>query len=153
MRKRFLALIALMLLIAGSAAAEGMITASVHVKASRNVYDSVIRTGEDVDMTVDIAGFTPTICQWYRSGEALEGENQSTLHISAADVSDTAVYRMDALDETGRVRVSADVALRVVDYTIPKTGDSRASRPLIAAMMAAAAAVGLIIRKKAARTA
>lgn len=153
MRKKIAVIIAVLLLVAVMASAEGLITASVHVKASRNVYDSVIRTGEDVDMTVDISGFTPVACQWYKGGEPVEGASQTTLHIDSADVSDTAVYRMDAMDETGRVRVSADVALRVVDYSIPKTGDARAPKPLVAGMMAAAAAVALIIRKKAAHTA
>ena len=151
MLKRITAVLLMMLLFATAACAEDMISASIQVKASRSVYDSVIRTGEDVDMTVQINGFTPAVCLWYRGEQLLEGENQPSLHISSADVDDTGIYRMDALDTQGRVRLSVDVALRVVDSVIPKTGDARLPAAAYLMLMGAAFAVMLpILIKKAA---
>ena len=150
MRKRIAWMaVVLMLIMSVAAAAEGAISAAVQITASRNVCDSVIRVGEDVDMTVLIEGFVPTACQWYREGEMVPGGNQTTLHIDSAEVGDTGLYRMDAMDESGSVRVSADVALRVVDYTIPQTGDTRVAMPIIVGWMGLAAAVAIkILRKK-----
>lgn len=151
-RRFLLAFCLLLALCIGTASAEGMISASVQVRASRNVYDSVIRVGEDVDMAVEVAGFEPVVCQWYFGEMPLEGENTAALRINSADVADTGVYRMDALDEAGRVRVSVDVALRVVDHTIPKTGDNRIPQNvLLLAMVSAALTLAAMIGCKAAK--
>lgn len=152
MRRKLLAFVLLLMLLTASAAAEGVISANVHVRASRTVYDSVIRVGEDVDMTVDIAGFVPAACQWYREGMMIECENLPTLHIDSAEVADSGIYRMDALDSDGRVRLSVDVALRVVDYAIPQTGDSRIPAPtLIGAIAAAFAVLAAAVGRKVAK--
>lgn len=151
MRKTILAILLLLSMLCAAACAEGMITASVQVRASRSVYDSVIRTGEDIDMSVSIDGFTPTLCQWYFEDAPIEGANETTLHIESADTADTGMYRMDAMDADGKIRVSVDVAIRVVDYTIPKTGDPRASRiPLMLLTGAAALGIAFVGKKQSA---
>jgi len=137
--RRLLVMISLIMVFCmGAASAEGMISASVQVRASRNVYDSVIRAGEDVDMTVDIVGFEPAACQWYFGDAPVDGANAKVMHIDSAEVSDTGMYRLDALDENGRVRLSVDVALRVVDREIPQTGDARLPHGVLVAVIAAA---------------
>lgn len=140
-RKWLLAVCLMTALCVRPVSAESMISASVQVRASRNVYDSVIRAGEDVDMTVDVAGFVPAVCQWYFADMPIDGENAAALHIDSAEVMDTGVYRMDALDEEGRVRLSVDVALRVVDQSIPRTGDSRIPQNALRVAVASAASV------------
>lgn len=148
MRKAVIAAVLLLLFALPQGVTEPLISAAVQVKASRSVYDSMIRAGEDVDISVDIQGFAPAACQWYREDEAIDGANGTLLHISSAKTQDTGIYRMDAMDENGKVRVSADVSLRVVDSTIPKMGDARLPAPVIGAAMAAAAAVCLLSGKK-----
>ena len=151
-RKLMIAVCAIVMLCTCAACAEGMISASVQVRASRNVYDSVIRAGEDVDMTVDIAGFEPAACQWYFGGMPVEGANAAVMHIDYAEVSDTGMYRLDALDESGRVRLSVDVALRVVDRDIPQTGDARLPQSAwITGISAALLVLGAAVCRKVAK--
>ncbi len=129
----------------GTAVAEGPVGATVHVRASRDVRDSVIRVGEDVDLMVTLSGFEPESCLWYREGERIDGEARTSLRISGAQVSDTGVYRMDALDTDGRVRVSVEVSLRVVDGTIPQTGDDSLPRAIPLAMTGAAGGMAALL--------
>ena len=66
-----------------------------------------------------------------------------------AQVEDTGLYRMDAFDEAGKMVVSMDIAARVIDDTVPKSGDS--SLPVgvaLAAMGAAAAGLLLCMRRR-----
>lgn len=147
MRKSIALILILLVCISATASASGIIGASVHVRASRSVYDSVIQAGEDVDLFVEISNFTPSGYVWYREGILIEGEHSHTCRIEAAQVEDSGIYRMDAIDASGKVRVSAEVALRVVDQTIPKTGDGRPAPVLLMGAMASAAA-GLIISCK-----
>lgn len=146
--RKMLAATLLLVCLGHAALAEAPLGATVNVRATRDVRDSVIRAGEDVDLLVTLTGFSPEICQWYREGEALEGENQASLHLEDAAVSDTGVYRMDALDADGRVRVSVDVALRVVDDQLPQTGDSALPAAVPITVMSVAALAALMLRKR-----
>ena len=151
---KLLAATLLLVCLGHAAVAEAPIGATVNVRATRDVRDSVIRAGEDVDLLVTLTGFSLEICQWYREGEALAGENMASLHLEDAEVSDTGVYRMDALDADGRVRVSVDVALRVVDDRLPQTGDGAlpAAVPMTAMGVGASAALILMQKRRRART-
>lgn len=151
MRAMRTVLMALLLIgLCGTAAAEASVSATVNVRASRDVRDSVIRAGEDVDLLVTLSGFEPATCLWYREGERIEGETRTAMRIPSAQTSDTGVYRMDALDGDGRVRVSVEVSLRVVDAKIPQTGDSALPMgvPLAAMGVGGCAAALLTVKKR-----
>ena len=82
---------------------------------------------------------------------AINGANQKVYSIVNAAVEDTGIYRMDAFDANGRMLVSMDISARVVDKTVPKSGD--ASLPLEAALGAmgiAAIALMAALRRRAA---
>ena len=62
-----------------------------------------------------------------------------------AAVEDSGIYRMDAFDENGDMLLSMEIAARVIDDTVPKSGDS--SLPVGAAFaVLAAASVALFVK-------
>ena len=154
MRIRVLKIVALMLLVLSltvPAVAEQMISTTLVMRVSRMTQNAVVDAGEDLSMEVNIDGVTPTSYQWYFNDVAIDGANQKVYSIVNAAVEDTGIYRMDAFDANGRMLVSMDISARVVDKTVPKSGD--ASLPLEAALGAmgiAAIALMAALRRRAA---
>lgn len=154
MRIRVLKIVALMLLVLSltvPAVAEQMISTTLVMRVSRMTQNAVVDAGEDLSMEVNIDGVTPASYQWYFDDVAIDGANQKVYSIVNAAVEDTGIYRMDAFDANGRMLVSMDISARVVDKTVPKSGD--ASLPLEAALGAmgiAAIALMAALRRRAA---
>ena len=155
MRIRVLKIVVLMMLVvmvSASAVAEQMISTTLVMRVSHMTQNAVVDAGEDLSMEVNIDGVTPASYQWYFNDAAIDGANQKVYSIVNAAVENTGVYRMDAFDADGRMLVSMDISARVIDKTVPKSGD--ASLPLETALSAMGiAAVGLAValrRRKAA---
>ncbi len=141
---RVLALMALLLLL-GSAVAEGVISTTVVMRVSHLTQDAVVDAGEDLSMEVNIDGVSPASYQWYFEGAPISGADQRVYNIVNAAVEDSGVYRMDAFDENGDMLLSMEIAARVIDDTVPKSGDS--SLPVGAAFaVLAAASVALFVK-------
>ena len=141
---RVLALVALLLML-GSAVAEGVISTTVVMRVSHLTQDAVVDAGEDLSMEVNIDGVSPASYQWYFEGAPISGADQRVYNIVNAAVEDSGVYRMDAFDENGDMLLSMDIAARVIDDTVPKSGDS--SLPVGAAFaVLAAASVALFVK-------
>ena len=141
---RVLALVALLLLL-GSAVAEGLISTTVVMRVSHLTQDAVVDAGEDLSMEVNIDGVSPASYQWYFEGAPISGADQRVYNIVNAAVEDSGVYRMDAFDENGDMLLSMEIAARVIDDTVPKSGDS--SLPVGAAFaVLAAASVALFVK-------
>ena len=141
---RVLALVALLLLL-GSAVAEGVISTTVVMRVSHLTQDAVVDAGEDLSMEVNIDGVSPASYQWYFEGAPISGADQRVYNIVNAAVEDSGVYRMDAFDENGDMLLSMEIAARVIDDTVPKSGDS--SMPVGAAFaVLAAASVALFVK-------
>ena len=141
---RVLALVALLLML-GSAVAEGVISTTVVMRVSHLTQDAVVDAGEDLSMEVNIDGVSPASYQWYFEGAPISGADQRVYNIVNAAVEDSGVYRMDAFDENGDMLLSMEIAARVIDDTVPKSGDS--SLPVGAAFaVLAAASVALFIK-------
>ncbi len=141
---RVLALVALLLLL-GSAVAEGLISTTVVMRVSHLTQDAVVDAGEDLSMEVNIDGVSPASYQWYFEGAPISGADQRVYNIVNAVVEDSGVYRMDAFDENGDMLLSMEIAARVIDDTVPKSGDS--SLPVGAAFaVLAAASVALFVK-------
>ena len=142
----------LVVMVSASAMAEQMISTTLVMRVSHMTQNAVVDAGEDLSMEVNIDGVTPASYQWYFNDAAIDGANQKVYSIVNAAVENTGVYRMDAFDADGRMLVSMDISARVIDKTVPKTGD--ASLPLETALSAMGiAAVGLAValrRRKAA---
>lgn len=134
---RVLALVALLLML-GSAVAEDVISTTVVMRVSHLTQDAVVDAGEDLSMEVNIDGVSPASYQWYFEGEPISGADQRVYNIVNAAVEDSGVYRMDAFDENGDMLLSMEIAARVIDDTVPKSGDS--SLPVGAAFAVLAAA-------------
>ena len=142
---RVLALVALLLLLLGSAVAEGVISTTVVMRVSHLTQDAVVDAGEDLSMEVNIDGVSPASYQWYFEGAPISGADQRVYNIVNAAVEDSGVYRMDAFDENGDMLLSMEIAARVIDDTVPKSGDS--SLPVGAAFaVLAAASVALFVK-------
>ena len=134
---RVLALMALLLML-GSAAAEGVISTTVVMRVSHLTQDAVVDAGEDLSMEVNIDGVSPASYQWYFEGAPISGADQRVYNIVNAAVEDSGIYRMDAFDENGDMLLSMEIAARVIDDSVPKSGDS--SLPVGAAFAELAAA-------------
>ncbi len=141
---RVLALVALLLML-GSAVAEGVISTTVVMRVSHLTQDAVVDAGEDLSMEVNIDGVSPASYQWYFEGAPISGADQRVYNIVNAAVEDSGIYRMDAFDEKGDMLLSMEIAARVIDDTVPKSGDS--SLPVGAAFaVLAAASVALFVK-------
>ena len=132
-----------LMLLAGYAFAEGVISTTVVMRVSRMTQDAVVNVGEDLSMEVNIDGVSPASYQWYFNDAPIAGANQRVYNIVNASVEDAGVYRLDAFDEDGAMLLSMDIAARVLDDTVPKAGD--ASLPVgVAAAGAVVAAAALL---------
>ena len=126
------------------------ISATVVMRVSRLTQSAVVNVGEDLTLEVGIEGVNPASCQWYFEDEMIPGADQRVYNIVNAQVEDSGTYRMDAFGEDGRMLVSMEINARVIDATIPKSGDG--SLPVGAAMAAfilAAAVLTLMLRRRA----
>ena len=134
-----------LLLLLGSAVAEGVISTTGVMRVSHLTQDAVVDAGEDLSMEVNIDGVSPASYQWYFEGAPISGADQRVYNIVNAAVEDSGVYRMDAFDENGDMLLSMEIAARVIDDTVPKSGDS--SLPVGAAFaVLAAASVALFVK-------
>jgi len=149
--KKICVLLAVLMLVMGAfAVAEGVISTTVVMRVSRMTQNAVVNAGEDLSMEINIDGVTPASYQWYYEGQEIAGANQKVYSIVNAQVEDSGVYRMDAFDADGSTVVSMDISARVIDDTIPQSGDGSMPVGVAAAVFAAAAAaLVLVFRRKA----
>lgn len=150
--KRFIACIALSALVltlcAGSAFA---LSANVVMKVSRTAQDAVIDAGEDLAIDVDLEGVEPASYRWYFGEAPVAGADQRVLTIVSAKVEDAGTYRMEAFDADGKMLVSMEFAVRVIDKSLPKAGDGTLDFAPVAGIGGALTlgmAAALIVRKK-----
>ena len=118
-----MALLLALALLFGCACAEGVICTTVTMRVSHMTQDAVVDAGEDLSMEVSIEGVSPASYQWYFNDAPIEGANQRVYNIVNASVEDAGVYRLDAFDADGSMLLSMDIAARVIDDTVPKSGD------------------------------
>lgn len=149
--KKICVLLAVLMLVMGAfAVAEGVISTTVVMRVSRMTQSAVVNAGEDLSMEINIDGVTPASYQWYYEGQEIAGANQKVYSIVNAQVENSGVYRMDAFDADGSMVVSMDISARVIDDTIPQSGDGSMPVGVAAAVFAAAAAaLVLVFRRKA----
>jgi len=144
------AIIAVLLtLLATTVMAEGMISTTVVMRVSQMTQNAVVDAGKDLSMEVNIDGVVPASYQWYFNDSAIAGANQKVYSIINAQPEDTGVYRLDAFDANGKLVVSMDIAARVIDSSVPKSGDN--SMPVgvaIASVGAAAVVLMTALRRK-----
>ena len=146
---KIVALLTLVMMMAVPAFAENMISTTLVMRVSHMTQNAVVDVGEDLSMEVNIDGTVPASYQWYFNDTPIEGANQKVYSIVNAQVEDAGVYRMDAFDADGRMVVSMDISARVIDNTVPKSGDS--SMPVqvaLGAMGVAAAGMVLAMRRR-----
>ena len=126
------------------------ISTTVVMRVSRMTQSAIVNVGEDLTLEVNIDGVEPTSYQWYFEDALIPDANQSVYNIVNAQVSDSGTYRMEAFGADGRMLVSMDISARVIEETIPKSGDG--SLPVgvaAAAFVLAAAVLTLTLRRKA----
>ena len=149
MKRIALVLAVLVLALGVCAAAEGMISTTVVMRVSKMTQNAVVNAGEDLSMEVNIDGVEPASYQWYFNDQAISGATQKVYSIVNAQVENSGVYRMDAFDAEGRMLVSMDISARVIDNTIPQSGDG--SMPVgvaAAAFVMAAGSMTMVLRRK-----
>lgn len=129
---------------------EGTVSTKMIMRVSKLTQKPVVNIGEDLSLEVSIEGATPVAYQWYFNEEPIVGATDKVLYLNNAQLEDSGVYRLDAFDADGGMLVSMDVNARVVDPTVPKSGDD--SMPVgIAAVgfLLAAAVLVITVRRKA----
>ena len=149
--KKIAVILAVVMLAMGvCAVAEGVISTTVVMRVSKMTQTAVVNAGEDLSMEINIDGVTPASYQWYFEGEEIPGATQKAYSIVNAQVENSGVYRMDAFDADGRMLVSMDISARVIDNTIPQSGDVSMPVGAAAAVFAVAAgALTMVMRRKA----
>ena len=142
---------ALMLLMGAMAQAQGSIDTTVVMRVSHMTQSAVVDAGEDLSIDVNITGVNPDSYQWYFEGTPIPGATQKVLNIVNAQPEDSGIYRLDAFDESGKLVVSMDISARVVDKSVPQSGDG--SMPVgiaFAGVALCAVALALLLRRRAA---
>ena len=137
-----------MLVLSACALAEGVISTTVVMRVSHMTQNAVVDVGEDLSMEVNINGVDPSSYQWYFEDAPISGADQKVYSIVNAQVEDSGVYRMDAFDEIGKMLVSMDISARVIDNTVPKSGDASMPVGAAAAMFVAAAATLVLVFRR-----
>lgn len=149
--RRWIAALAIALVIATCAAALAEeISTTVVMRVSHMTQSAIVNVGEDLSLEVNIDGVAPDSYRWYFEGAEIPGADQRVYNIVNAQVSDSGVYRLEAFDADGKMLVSMDITARVIDDTIPKSGDD--SLPVgaaAAAFVLAAGAMALLLRRRA----
>lgn len=155
MKKRFAHFVTALLLAAvlmtvcmGAAQA---LNASVVMKVSRTAQDSVINAGEDLTIDVALEGVSPEVYRWYFNDAPIAGADQRAYTLFSAKAEDAGLYRVEAFDETGKMLVSMEFTVRVVEKALPKAGDDTLSIAPVAGVMGLAAAgmaTALVRRKR-----
>lgn len=133
-----------------TASAEQMITTTVVMRVSHMTQNAVVDVGEDLSMEVNIDGVNPTSYQWYFDGTPISGATQRVYNLVNAQPEDTGVYRLDAFDADGKMLVSMDISARVIDDTVPKSGDDSIPLNVVWTAMGMAGTVLMIaVRRRA----
>lgn len=137
----------LMALAAGSASA---LSASVVMRVSRTAQDSVVNLGEDLAIDVELDGVEPAMYRWYFEDELIHGAESRTLGIGAAALEDAGRYRLEAYAGDGSMLASMEFNVRVVDSSLPKSGDNTLGIGAVAGAMALlmGAMAVLIVRRR-----
>lgn len=150
-RRTTVALCVLLLLLSVCAGAAQALTATVVMKVSRTAQDSIINEGEDLSIDVQIDGVTPASYLWYFDGAAIPGADKRVYAIDAATPEDAGTYRMEAYDGAGKMLLSMDFSVRVIEKALPKSGDDTLGILPVALVMTALLAlmgVAVAIRRK-----
>ena len=133
-----------------AASAEQMITTTVVMRVSHMTQNAVVDAGEDLSMEVNIDGVDPASYQWYFDGTPISGATQRVYNLVNAQPEDTGVYRLDAFDADGKMLVSMDISARVIDGTVPKSGDDSIPLNVVWTAMGMAGTVLMIaVRRRA----
>lgn len=147
--RKFVAILAVLaLLLSVYALADGVISTTVVMRVSHMTQNAVVDVGDDLSMEVNIDGVEPSSYQWFFDGAPISGADQKVYSIVNAQVEDSGVYRMDAFDESGKMLVSMDISARVIDDTVPKSGDASLSPSAAAALFVAAAATLVLVFRR-----
>ena len=117
------------------------ISTTVVMRVSHMTQSAVVSEGEDLSLDVSIDGVEPAKYQWYFENTIIPDADQSVYNIVNAQVANSGTYRMDAFGADGRMLVSMEINARVIDETIPKSGDRSLPVGVAAAAFALAAAV------------
>ena len=149
-RKGLVLLLAILMVavLAGALAEE--ISTTLVMRVSHMTQNAIVNVGEDLTLDVGIEGVEPATYQWYFQNAPIPNADQSVYNIVNAQVSDSGTYRMEAFGDDGAMLVSMDINARVLEKTIPRSGDG--SLPVGAAMAAfilAAAVLTLMLRRRA----
>lgn len=147
--RKFVAILAVLaLLLSAYALADGVISTTVVMRVSHMTQNAVVDVGDDLSMEVNIDGVEPSSYQWFFEDAPISGADQKVYSIVNAQVEDSGVYRMDAFDESGKMLVSMDISARVIDDTVPKSGDASLSPSAVAALFVAAAATLVLVFRR-----
>ena len=154
MKRRILKVCLLALLaltVAIGALADQVISTTLVMRVSHVTKSAVVNAGEDLSMEISIDGVAPASYRWYLNDQPIEGADQKVYTLVNAQVDDAGTYRMDAFDADGKLVVSMDISVRVIDPNVPKSGDgSLPMAPVIAVMGAAALVLIVMLRREAA---
>lgn len=149
LRATLVLILALAMICCAVGLADGTISTKMIMRVSKITQKAVVNIGEDLSLEVSIDGVEPASYQWYFNDEPIAGADQNVCYLNNAQLEQSGVYRINAFDSDGKMLVSMDVNVRVIDPTVPKSGDDSMPVGIAAAVFAmAAAALAVTIRRK-----
>lgn len=153
--RKFLTLLFVLALLLASMGAQA-ISASVAMKVSRNAQDSVVNVGEDLLIDVAVDGIIPESYAWYFEGAPIQGAASRALQLYSVTPEDAGLYRVDAFDASGKMVVSIEFTVRVVEEALPQSGDGTlalGSAAGLGSLLAAGLGTVCAVRKRRVRVA
>ena len=138
---------AVMLLIPVAAQA---LSAGAVMTVSRTAQDAVVDEGDNFTIDVQIDGVEPALYRWYFNDEPIPDNSGRVYSIISAEPGDAGMYRVEAFADDGRMLMTMEFDLRVIDKALPKSGDGTLDAGTVAAVMTAgmAALAGVLIRRR-----
>ena len=149
-KRIFIAVIAIAMMLTASVYTAQALSAGVVMTVSRTTQDSIINEGENLTIDVQLDEVEPALYRWYFNDELIPGATANVYTIASAVPEDAGMYRVEAYSENGKMLVTMEFSVRVIENALPKSGDDTMSIGVITAAMAVCTAgiAALVIHRR-----
>lgn len=146
----FIAITAIIMMLAASVCTAQALSAGVVMTVSRTTQDSIINEGENLTIDVQLDSVEPAVYRWYYNNELIINADANVYTIASAVPEDAGMYKVEAYSEDGKMLVTMEFSVRVIDNALPKSGDDTIGLGCIASTISVCAAgmAVLVIRRR-----
>ena len=142
----FIVVSTIAMMLAASAYTAQALSAGVVMTVSRTTQDSIITEGENLTIDVQLDEVEPALYRWYFNDDLIPGATANIYTISSALPEDAGMYRVEAYSENGKMLVTMEFSVRVIENALPKSGDNTIEIGIITtAMIVCAAGIAALV--------